>query len=286
MAKYSLEELVDYPSFLRTEYYNDFLRPQKIYYKIITYLGSRGKPRGLIALFRPEGSKNFSKEEITMISTISPYIAQVLDHIELYQKKKLMDNIFEIIEKNWSTGLLILDDSMKLIYMNQKAKEFCKNITGYTSDRKIDGSVPPLLLLEDCFALKEESKTFSDDLPMIPKYRVIKSHSSQKFSVYSQIIEKEMSSENYRLFMVSIEEVAELESFNQNSLKEMYHLTRREIDIVSHIFKGLRNAEIAQNLFVSEITVKKHIQNIFEKVSVKNRTALIHKILTKDSNTI
>lgn len=282
-----LEELVDYPSFLRTEYYNDFLRPQEIYYKIIARLGSRGKSVGLICLFRPEGSNNFSQEEINMISTLSPYIAHVLNHIELYQRKKLMDNIFEIIENNWSTGLLLLDDSMKLIYMNQRAKEFCNNMFGYTAHRKKNASVSPILL-QDCLSLKEELKQCKS-LPMIPKYRVIQGRSAQKFSVHSQIIEKDISSENHRLFMVSIEEVeetADLGNFNRNSLRERYHLTKREIDIVSHIFKGLRNAEIAQELFVSEITVKKHIHNIFEKVSVTNRTALIHKILTNESNNI
>jgi DNA-binding CsgD family transcriptional regulator len=278
-----LDEVANYPAFLHTEYYYDFLRPQHIYYKIVAYLVSRGKSRGYIALFRPEGSENFSKEEINMISTLSPYMAHALDHIELYQKNKLMTTIVEIIEKKWDAGLFILDDSMKVVYVNPKAKELCKNMCPDALSKNVDSYIPPIVL-EDCLVLHEESKKFSA-LPVIPKYRVIGSHGSQKFSLYSQVIEKEMSPENSRLFMVSMEEVSELASFKQDSLKKMHHLTRREIEIVSHIFNGLRNAEIAQRLSVSEITVKKHIQNIFEKVSVKNRTALIHKILTKDSCT-
>lgn len=156
-----LEELVDYPSFLCTEYYNDFLRPQKIYYKIIANMGSRGKSRGLIGLFRPEGSQNFSREEMRMILTISPYVTHALDHIEFRKKIKLKDNIFRIVEKNWPIGILILNDSMKLLYMNPKAKEFCENLMGYKFNGDKYGPIPPILL-EDYLALKEESKKFPD----------------------------------------------------------------------------------------------------------------------------
>ena len=45
------------------------------------------------------------------------------------------------------------------------------------------------------------------------------------------------------------------------------------------IFNGLKNLEIAEKLFVSEITVKKHVQNIYAKVGVKNRTSLMNKIM-------
>jgi len=51
----SLENLVSYPSFLDTEYDNDFLCPQKIYYKTVIYLKSGTELLGIIGLFRPKG---------------------------------------------------------------------------------------------------------------------------------------------------------------------------------------------------------------------------------------
>jgi DNA-binding NarL/FixJ family response regulator len=46
------------------------------------------------------------------------------------------------------------------------------------------------------------------------------------------------------------------------------------------LFSGLKNAQIADKLFISEITVKKHLQNIYNKVGVNSRTSLINKMLT------
>jgi len=42
--------------------------------------------------------------------------------------------------------------------------------------------------------------------------------------------------------------------------------------------KGVRYKAIAQTLFISEKTVSKHIQNIFEKVGVTNKVELINKL--------
>src|SRR6266436_7868524 len=51
-------------------------------------------------------------------------------------------------------------------------------------------------------------------------------------------------------------------------------LTPREIEIVRHVAMGLRNAEVAERLSISEVTVKTHLNNIFQKLGVRGRTAL------------
>ncbi len=57
-----------------------------------------------------------------------------------------------------------------------------------------------------------------------------------------------------------------------------YRLTNREIEIVRLIWKGNTHKQIAESLFISERTVAKHVQNIFEKVQVSNRVELLHKL--------
>ena len=49
-------------------------------------------------------------------------------------------------------------------------------------------------------------------------------------------------------------------------------LTERELDLLPLIAKGLSNREIAEKLFISENTVKYHIKNLLQKLSLKNRT--------------
>ncbi len=49
-------------------------------------------------------------------------------------------------------------------------------------------------------------------------------------------------------------------------------LTKREKDVLGLLVKGNSNKEMAENMFISEKTVKNHLTSIFRKLGVKDRT--------------
>jgi DNA-binding NarL/FixJ family response regulator len=51
-------------------------------------------------------------------------------------------------------------------------------------------------------------------------------------------------------------------------------LTRREREIVRHVALGLRNAEVARRLGIGEVTVKTHLNNVFQKLGLHDRVEL------------
>lgn len=55
-------------------------------------------------------------------------------------------------------------------------------------------------------------------------------------------------------------------------------LTRRECEIAILICQGMSNGEIAENLCISEATVKKHVSNIFEKLGCSRREQIRGKL--------
>jgi ATP/maltotriose-dependent transcriptional regulator MalT len=65
---------------------------------------------------------------------------------------------------------------------------------------------------------------------------------------------------------------------NFSSKFENFNLSKREREIFNHIANGLTNLEIADKLFLSKNTIKKHIQNIYSKLDVKNRIQALKKI--------
>ncbi|HHW70234.1 MAG TPA: response regulator transcription factor, partial [Clostridiales bacterium] len=58
---------------------------------------------------------------------------------------------------------------------------------------------------------------------------------------------------------------------NYLGLKET-DLTPREIEVLLLIADGMNNKEIADELYISEKTVKNHVSNIFRKLDVSDRT--------------
>jgi DNA-binding NarL/FixJ family response regulator len=56
-----------------------------------------------------------------------------------------------------------------------------------------------------------------------------------------------------------------------------YGLTERELEVLEHLSKGLSYEQIADNLFISYGTVRKHVENIYRKLKVNNRVEAIDR---------
>ena len=52
-------------------------------------------------------------------------------------------------------------------------------------------------------------------------------------------------------------------------------LSKREAEVAMLICQGLSNKQIAEQLFVSEKTIKTHVSNILSKLDIKDRMQLI-----------
>ena len=57
-----------------------------------------------------------------------------------------------------------------------------------------------------------------------------------------------------------------------------YGLSPREQEVVDLAVRGASTRQISQALYISEYTVKDHLSNIFGKVSVRGRRALVKQL--------
>ena len=58
----------------------------------------------------------------------------------------------------------------------------------------------------------------------------------------------------------------------------IYGLSAREVEVVEFVVRGASTKQISQALYVAEDTVQKHLQNVFEKVGVRSRQALVKRL--------
>jgi DNA-binding NarL/FixJ family response regulator len=58
-------------------------------------------------------------------------------------------------------------------------------------------------------------------------------------------------------------------------------LTSRERDVLELVAGGLRNREIAAQLYLSENTVEAHLRNVFSKLNVRSRTQALRSAVQK-----
>ena len=59
--------------------------------------------------------------------------------------------------------------------------------------------------------------------------------------------------------------------------KEEISLSKREVEVLEQLSKGLSYTAIADNLFLSPSTVRKHIENIYKKLQVHSKMEAVQK---------
>ena len=60
-------------------------------------------------------------------------------------------------------------------------------------------------------------------------------------------------------------------SDREGTRERLFTLSSRECEVLEHVACGARNRQIASELTISEFTVKRHVQNILEKLELRSR---------------
>ena len=81
-----------------------------------------------------------------------------------------------------------------------------------------------------------------------------------------------LSSRFFDYFQKSFKEENNIISDEENLLS---YLTQREEEVLDLLTQGVTYKGVAQQLFISETTVKTHVNNIFQKLQVNDRTQAV-----------
>ncbi len=66
-------------------------------------------------------------------------------------------------------------------------------------------------------------------------------------------------------------------------IQRRYHMSPRELQVAKLVCQGLNNEEIAEDLDIRHGTVKTHIRNIYRRIRVKNKIAMLLKFISDAS---
>ena len=62
---------------------------------------------------------------------------------------------------------------------------------------------------------------------------------------------------------------------NSDQFSSIYHLTKREAEVIQLICSGTLRHNLAKELYISENTVKKHLNSIYQKMNIQNFEELV-----------
>lgn len=119
---------------------------------------------------------------------------------------------------------------------------------------------------EDCESSSVCKKIFSTFLECAPVSSGVTLHKNVQLGTSLSVdVVLIPEGENLRTLVVPLNNATDIETSKIEFL-EKHGLTKSETKIMLEVFKGKRNQEIADMLFISKATLKTHLNNIYKKL--------------------
>ena len=257
-----VEDLLSRDRFESSPYYQRFLARHQVSTLLSVFFAKNGRLYGGLGVPRQANEPSFSKRDVRLLEAVAGQIAQVLAITQDLASAHRRALCFESFAESASTGLALLDDHGAVLYANPAAARICAGMQAGTSS-----SVP----VEDFVRrlLEHHPRTWQDGFTSLTlsatleRWRVrlvpaVESGDGRFPCTYALSIES-ADIWGRRPVAQPVPEVA---------------LTARERTILELLVAGYTNQRIADELVISVHTVKKHVQHLFGKFGVRNRTSL------------
>ena len=259
-----------------SDLYNHFILPQNLYRELFMTLRWKNRLDGMITLWRSRKQPDYQTEDISRAEMLAPHLTVALRNISTVARVNNWQKQLSPLEEVQSEGLLLLNKRFRPIFFNSRARELCWQLS---SDF---GSIPaissgsdfpiPKAVVGDCLELLDQLKV--DEQPVLwPRARVIISPRGLKVRLESSLIWQSGQDGSKPSFIVTLKELAE-DGEKGGNLQARFNLSRRELEIIYYIVKGLSYNEIADKLFISKLTVHTHVKNVYRKLGTKSRLEL------------
>lgn len=267
---FSIGDVISPQEYENSRNYQELIKPAGIYHSFAVILKDGDKPLGHLTLSRPKEAGDYSKEELARIERIARSIGnRLLDYRKLssYSDIASLSSFFNQYAVDPSVGAVLLNDSHRVLFYNEKAEELsaefmtsdrCKNDSDYRMQRFADQIKSYCAPRYSVFEQTDHSgRTYQ--CTSTPCF--FPNRDGIAFTYFVQF------SADKRISVPRVESVADAQS-----------LTRRQMEIVHFIAEGMSNREIANELVISEGTVKKHVENIRELLGVSSRIGILKKL--------
>jgi DNA-binding CsgD family transcriptional regulator len=201
------------------------------------------------------------KESNTNKIPVSNKIRDVtLSQYDVTNTNEIINFIFDALP----VGVVILNREIEIVYSNKQASFFLSRFDLPEEIPSVGRRIFDALdreKFQELFPVEIAITKKSEDLPSTWIFSFAIPVNSQPVIVLF-IIEYKMSNK-----------------LQVNEIRQKYRLTRRETDVLGRVLDGLNNIEISKDLDIVEQTVKDHLSNIYGKIKVENRFALLGSLI-------
>jgi len=265
----------------RSVLYNDFIRPQHLYWELFLTLRWKNNLEGMITLWRSKKQPDYEDKEVLKAARLASHLGVVVHNIRLISQINTRESHFLSADEANSEGLLWLDHKFTPSFFNAKARDICLQLSSRMPCNTFNlekGEFPiPSCIIKDCSDLLDLLKV-EEQLILLPKERIILTESGEKFRIECSLVWKADQINSMPNFMVTLSDLSDEKKLD-TTLQSRFHLSRRELDVIYYLTRGLSDDEIGEKLYISRQTVHTHTKNIYKKLGAKSRIELYRRVI-------
>ena len=223
---------------------------------------------GGLCLTREKRRPDFAAREVAFVRRVAPHLGAGLRAVTLQQE--LHD---DQDSEDDAAGVLVLDGWGTVVQHNAAAERRLREL-GTLGARWREGEGLPAPIWTVLGALKRSLKPETDRELNSSPYLRVRGRSGRWLTLQASRTEPGPNRSSESVVIIAPEGPKEVLRLTASG----YGLSPREQEVVELAVRGASTKQISQALYISEYTVKDHLKNIFGKVGVRGRRALVKQL--------
>lgn len=299
---YTGDDMVSREVFLASPIYREFFSPQGIGQVCagIVFEGAIDLPATALSVFRSVSDQAFDQEDVRWMKLLIPHVSRSMGIMMRLNTARVQNAALLASFDRLNFGVALLNEKMQVLHLNQPAKNVLAREDGLSLNARHQ--------LEGCTS-KTESKmqnisswleqvrnTPLSEQPHFLQGAVVK---RKNLHTGTERRLKERSKKYYDLqcvplpktdawfaqqqdarYVVFITDPQAVKLPRDERLCELYGMTSAQAKVTREFTRGATYKMVAENLRISEETVRTHIKEIYRKTHVNRQADLVHLILS------
>jgi DNA-binding CsgD family transcriptional regulator/PAS domain-containing protein len=274
------EDWIPKGDLLKTEFYNDFLRPQDIHSGLMVRLAARGHEIATLNLGRPERRGQFSQSDIEIAAWHHPHLIRAFELGRKFAATRRLSGDMASVLDHSPHGVFLLDESGRIRHANRMAETLLAEAGGLTLIRgRLGASTPDAArrlhaLICAAGSLDREKRTGASMALPTPARRLPLS-----LTIAPVRPDRFAPLHSGPSVVVCVTDLEAEVSLPEQRLRDLFGLTPAETRVALALFDGLSPADAATGLGVSFHTVRNQLVRIFEKTGTNRQTELVRLMM-------
>jgi DNA-binding CsgD family transcriptional regulator len=247
--------------------YREILDPKGFDYELRSAFTVGRALWGGMELSRERGRPDFSDREVALIRRLAPHLGAGLKAAALRTQAPPEE------DGDGVSGVLTLDHRGRVIQHTRAAKRWLQEM-GKIGPGWRHGDDLPAAIYAVVAALRHTLNLETDEnVAAIPQV-CFQTRAGRWLTLQADLTEPSFERPSEIVIVIEPAGPKEVRSLRTAA----YDLSPREREIVDLVVRGVPRKQIAASLYISEYTVQEHLSNVFEKVGVRGRQALVKRL--------